>query len=232
MIAKWLTAGVLAGVVLAMGACRAPAPSPEIGAAPEAADSPAAQASLARQRAPEPGPVRWAILQEDELPPDETVRDRGEAYRDDPRTPHTSAGFGLGGTFDPDTFLITGHADFYLSDHVAIGPLLQVGVDDDYTIIAPSFTLKGSVDVETAGPRLRPFVLGGVGFAFIEDDGRPRFKDDDDIGVMLNAGIGIDLFIAEDISIGASVIVNVLPGEVLDETLFVSLQVLTIDLHF
>ncbi len=227
---------VLAAVLGGSWACQAPVPeSPPSRPASSVTDSGQRSKAPAHERQREALATlddlpRWALPQDDF--DDDGVVDRPRSAYDESSRTKTAAGFGLGGTFDPDTFLVTGHADFYLSDRVAIGPLLQIGVDDDFTVIAPSFTIKGVVDIETDGPRLRPFLLGGIGFAFIEDDDRPPWKDDDDIGLMLNVGLGLDVFVAEDISIGTSAILNILPGEVLGESLFVSLQVLYIDLHF
>ncbi|HLQ37249.1 MAG TPA: hypothetical protein VK348_05595 [Planctomycetota bacterium] len=139
---------------------------------------------------------------------------------------------GLGFTDGPETFLIGGEADFYLSDRLAVGPMLQWGVDDHVTILAPSFHAKYLFPLERAAgaPEFVPFVQGGAGFAYIKKDRRPG--DDDGIGLLLQAGGGIECRLDKGLTLASTALIDLLPAEVVGEHVYFSWQIVQFGFRF
>src|SRR5262245_4386509 len=122
-----------------------------------------------------------------------------------------SLAIGVGATYGPDTFLLTGDADFYQSDRLAIGPSLQLGVHDDAGLIAPSCHAKFVFPIERKSddPLFMPFVQGGAGLCWIQKD---RPGDDDDLGFLLQAGGGLEVRFDERYALASTLLVNILPA--------------------
>jgi hypothetical protein len=139
--------------------------------------------------------------------------------------------FGMGFTDGPDTFLLGGEADFYLSDRLAVGPMLQLGLDDNTSIVAPSCHIKYLFPLDRPGsPEFVPFVQGGAGFAYLQKDNRPG--DDDGFGFLLQVGGGVELRLNEHITLASTALFNLLPAEVLDEHVYFSWQVVQFGFRF
>jgi len=138
---------------------------------------------------------------------------------------------GLGQTFGPSTFLLSATGGKFVDPHLAIGPTLQLGIDDDKTIFAPTFGARRIFELDSADLRkLEPYVEGGVGFAYLEDD--RRGGADDDFGVLLTLGFGANFELQHNVALGTGILVNLMPGEVLDERLFVSWRILQLNFAF
>jgi hypothetical protein len=139
---------------------------------------------------------------------------------------------GAGVMTDPDAFLLSMQADFFLFETVAVGPMVQIGLSDDEVVIAPtanvkkSFVLSGDEDLV----RLHPYAQAGLGFAYLYEE--DRRGDDDDLGVLLNAGIGADYDLSDHTQLGTGVMFHYLPGEVLDEHSFFTWKVLSLGFRF
>ncbi len=133
-----------------------------------------------------------------------------------------SAGFTAG----PSTGLTAFELDHFLTDYLAIAPLLQVGVSDDEFIFAPSVGPKVVFDVRGAR-RLLPFVQGGVGFAYVDDE-----DDGDDTAFLVMGGGGVEYFVTDRLSLGTAAFFNVLPGEVHDDEFFFSWHLITFTVWF
>jgi len=138
---------------------------------------------------------------------------------------------GIGQTFGPSTFLLSATACKFVDSHLAIGPTLQLGIDDDETIFAPTFGVRRAFDLDSADlHKVEPYLEGGVGFAYLEDD--RRGGDDDDLGFLLTFGLGANVQLQPNLALGTGVLVNLMPGEVLDERLFVSWRILQLQFAF
>ncbi len=140
-----------------------------------------------------------------------------------------AAGGAVGFTLEPETFLMTGHGDYFLNDIVAVGGVLQLGFGDDRLIFAPTANVKAVFDLPDL-ERLRPFAQGGLGIGYLQKD--RRNDDDDDVGFLLNFGFGADYFLNERFSLGNSVLFNIMPEEVLGERFFFSWQFVSASLRF
>lgn len=139
---------------------------------------------------------------------------------------------GLGVTDDPDAILFGGQVDFFVAPELAVGPKLQLGVDSNSLIFAPSVNVKKVFPIDDGGrqSRWRPFVQGGVGFAWLNEE--KRVGQDDDVGVMLSVGGGVEVFLDERFSLSTGIDLNILPGEVLDESTFLSLRLIEMGVRF
>jgi hypothetical protein len=144
---------------------------------------------------------------------------------------------GIGFTSSPDTFLLTVEMPIRIAPAVDLGPLLQLGVSDRRTIVAPTLNARYSFDLtrwvtssREIFERLRPIAHGGLGFAYMHQDGRPG--SDDDTGFLINFGFGAEYDVADRISVGSRMTFNLLPGDVLGENFFFSWQVATAHFRF
>ena len=147
-----------------------------------------------------------------------------------------SLALGLGFTDDPDTALFGFDLLFDVSDHLSVGPLLQIGVEDDFTLISLTGNLRlGSSVAELAGRdaawarRLGIYAQAGLGFSHIEPDGNGTR---DDTEFMFNFGFGVEYAVGPKLSLGSSVLYNITPDAVFGEELVFSWQVLTTRVRF
>lgn len=145
--------------------------------------------------------------------------------------PHTplSLEAGIGFTADPDAFLIALAIPWEINNAISVGPLLQLGLDDDYTIVAPTVNARYSFDFSTSDHaelrRVRPHLEFGAGFAYAVLDGAPSFVDDDDIAFMMNFGLGAEYRLTRSWSLGSRMRFNVIPGDLFGESLIYSWEV-------
>ncbi len=147
--------------------------------------------------------------------------------QDQRETAGPSLGISFGFTADPENFLLAFEAPFGVAPGVTVGPLLQLGLSDDWTIVAPSANVRYAFDLSAASTpevrRLSPFIQGGLGFAYLDRDRSGR-RDRDDTGFLFNMGGGIEYFVTEQFAVGSSIMFNVLPDSVIGENFFFSWQ--------
>jgi hypothetical protein len=139
---------------------------------------------------------------------------------------------GLGITDSPATLLVGGELDIYMTDRLAIGPMLQLGFDDNTEIIAPSFQAKYifPLDKMPGAPQFVPFVQGGAGFAWMQKD--RGNNSDEGLGTLLQLGGGLEARFDDNFSLASTVLVNLLPDKVLDERLYWSWQIVQFGVRF
>lgn len=135
----------------------------------------------------------------------------------------------IGFTNSPDSFLVGAALSYPLDENFSIGPLVQLGIDDDFFMAAPTLDLRATFAL-SEDKRVRPFIHGGPGFVYFKED--DRVGDDDETGFLFNLGVGIDYLISDDTTIGTDLMVNYMPDEVLGEHGFFSWQFLKITFHF
>jgi hypothetical protein len=122
-----------------------------------------------------------------------------------------------------------GQIDFYQSNRFAIGPMLQLGIDDDFQIVAPS--LHGKFLFPVGNPaRLSPFAQAGIGFLWAERDGPGN--NEDDIGLLLQVGGGVEWELDDQTFLASSITVDLLPSEVLDENAIFTWQIIQAGFRF
>jgi len=143
---------------------------------------------------------------------------------------------GLGFMADPDAFLLGLEADYRIGNGFSLGPSIELGVDDDFTVISPSAYLRYSFDLsgisESLRP-LRPFVQGGAGLTWIHLD-RPDFSnsDENDVGFLANTGFGLDYGLTHHLALGSRMTFNFMPVNVFGENFYYSWQVATLRFRF
>ena len=103
-----------------------------------------------------------------------------------------NARLGLGSSFGPNAFWVTGEADVQLDKFVAIGPKLQYGTNSstDFMLgsIGPRFTIPFSM-----------FEIGfGTGFGFIYRN----VAGFEFTNFLYNFGINLDVFLFSNVSVG------------------------------
>ena len=167
----------------------------------------------------------------DRRPSDYEDRDYEDRY-DDRRG--FGARIGVGLTAGPDSFLMDFAAPYYVGSGVAIGPRVQLGLDEDETFLAPTLNIEYAHDLsrDVAGPlgKLRPLVNVGVGFAWIDIDGRAG--EDSDTGFLFDIGLGVAYPLSDQFEIASVVDFDILPRRVLGEDLVVTWQALQMRVRF
>lgn len=157
------------------------------------------------------------------------------AGRDRDATPW-SAHLGGGFTLSPDAGLLATGIEYELAPGLGLGPLLQLGLDDDVIIVAPTGGFRYRFDLShSADPvvrRLEPFVQAGLGFAYIDKDRRGR-SDREGSAFLLNGGLGLDVRVDPRLSLGSAILFNGMPADgAAGEHFFFSWQLLTARVHF
>jgi hypothetical protein len=145
---------------------------------------------------------------------------------------------GIGFTSDPETFLLGFELPFQVAPGVEVGPLLQLGFADNHTIVAPTLNARYVFDLPAWGVweqrptlrRIHPMVFGGLGFAYIDQDGSSG--DRDGTGFLFDLGFGAEYELTPVVSVGSRMTFNVLPDSVAGENFFFSWQVGTVRFRF
>jgi opacity protein-like surface antigen len=136
-----------------------------------------------------------------------------------------SARAGIGFTADPDTLLLNFELPYSFDRWVSAGPMLQVGIDNNEMIVAPTANVTVTIP-DLPGERfdrLHPYSLIGIGFAVLEDDSRRNNKTA--AGFLVNFGFGLEYQLSERFYVGSQMIFNFLPEETLGEKFFYAWQV-------
>jgi hypothetical protein len=136
---------------------------------------------------------------------------------------------GLGFTSSPTDFLIALEGSYFLTNDLAVGPLFQLGIDDDPFIFAPSLNVRYLFDLRGL-PRLRPLAEGGIGLVYESEDSGPRTRDE--TGFLIDFGGGFQYFLTDRVAVGSEILFNFIPDEVLGDHFFLSWQVLAVSFLF
>ncbi len=139
---------------------------------------------------------------------------------------------GLGFTSGPDDFLLNFELPYRFDQYVSVGPMIQVGLEDNRFIVAPTanLTLTGANLFDGDMARFEPFAFGGIGFAVINND--DRGADTQDSGFLVNAGFGLDYLVSDRLTFGSRMIFNFLPGGTLEQRFFYSWEIVGVKINF
>ena len=153
------------------------------------------------------------------------------SYTDGLRKGKIALDGGFGFTLSPDTFLMKFGADYFVTHHFGIGPVLQIGLDDNLFIMAPTLGVKGFADLSGNTyaflRRVKPLVQGGVGLAYVDIDGF-----DDDVGFLMNFGFGVDVFVTQNLSLGNNMLFNIIPTKVFNDRFYFSWEFISFRYRF
>ena len=143
-----------------------------------------------------------------------------------------SIAMGMGFTAAPDspeTFLLDFEGDYRLAQGFSLGGQIQIGLEDDYTLVSPAGYLRYTFDLDA----VRPYAMAGFGFTYVDLDlpaGSPI--DDDDVGFMLNFGIGTDVVLTDRISLTSKMLFNFMPDDIFGEDFYYSWEILGVRFRF
>jgi len=143
----------------------------------------------------------------------------------DPPSTGWSFRAGIGFIDDPTAFLLNFEAPYAFDRRVSVGPMIQVGLDGDNTIVAPTLNLTVTVP-DLPGEdwdRIRPFGFIGFGFAYIKDDNRRN--DNSSAGFLVDFGFGLDYQLSDRLFVGSQMTFNFLPETTLGQNFFYSWQI-------
>lgn len=131
---------------------------------------------------------------------------------------------GLGFTADPTTFLLNVEAPYALDSWIAVGPMLQLGLEQDKTLVMPTanVTLKVPDLPGRDFDRVIPYGFAGIGLAYIERE--KRGDDGDGTGFLITTGVGVEYQVSERVFFGSQMMFNFLPSKTQGETFIYSWQ--------
>ncbi|MEZ4280896.1 MAG: outer membrane beta-barrel protein [Myxococcota bacterium] len=135
-----------------------------------------------------------------------------------------SARTGLGFTADPTTFLLNFEVPYAFESWFALGPMLQVGLDQNDALVMPTvnMTLKVPDLPGRDFDRVHPYGFAGIGLAYIE---REVGNDDrDGTGFLVTAGFGVEYQVSERVYFGSQMMLNFLPKKTERESFIYSWQ--------
>ena len=164
-------------------------------------------------------------------PPQEAQPPQEAAKPGDPAV--TFLPVGIGFTSGPDTTVLGAAVDFPMAPNWTLGPSLDLGVDDDRTLVAALLQAKRYFPLTSDKDevrRLLPYVHGGVGGAYLEEDAGPGSVDDTEL--LLAFGGGIRFQVTDRIALGSQLQFNFLPGELLDERSYTTWQIVQVVFTF
>lgn len=135
-----------------------------------------------------------------------------------------------GATADAAAFAIGLSGDYFLTDNVSVGPLVQIGVTDDLFQIGPTVQAKYTFDLATI-PELKPNLQGGIGFIYANLD-RSHRTDSHDASFLIPLGFGAEYRLSRDLSLASSFLFNFTDlNDVRNENFFITWLV-GIRVHF
>ncbi|HLG21022.1 MAG TPA: hypothetical protein VI895_14570 [Bdellovibrionota bacterium] len=148
-------------------------------------------------------------------------------FSDRSRAQTLSMGGGLGFTLSPDLFLMGVEGHYFVHQNIAVGPLLQFGVDDNIFLLSPSLNVRGVFDLPAPGfaKRVKPFVQAGAGLSYIDVDRRG-----DDTSFLINMGFGTDVYLTTNFALETSILFNITPN--FDDNFYFAWQFISAQYHF
>jgi len=158
----------------------------------------------------------------------------GRAAAAVPREQGFSLEGGIGFTAGPGGFLIGLTAPYAIDQNFSLGPRLELGVADGTVVVAPSLNARYGFDMTGFDDdflrRLRPYLQGGVGMAYIQHEHGQ--KDDDGVGGLIDLGFGLEYPVSSRVSIGSGMLFHIVPGSPAGETFYFSWQMVSARLRF
>lgn len=132
------------------------------------------------------------------------------------RTGHWTIGGGLGITEDPSLYALWADVNYYITDQVAVGPLLQYAFKEDDSIFGVAGVVKYNATI-SGSKVVRPY--GQVGIGFIQYQVDDLFDGDSKFTYLFPAGGGLEFKLADALSLDTNLLFN------LSEEIFVGLFV-------
>ncbi len=129
------------------------------------------------------------------------------------------AGMGLqANTPDGTTFALGLNGDYYVTQGLSVGPLLQLGFTGDLFQFGLTGQAKYTFDIKEI-PALKPHVEAGVGFIYADLD-RGRLGSEHDTSFLFPLGIGAEYRLTNSISLDSTALFNFTDLDVRDKNFF------------
>jgi outer membrane protein W len=148
---------------------------------------------------------------------------------DDDRT-RFSVGASLGFIDTPGGVSLGFEAPLEITHNFAVGPWLTLGLADKFTNVVATANARYYFDIADSGnaARLRPFVQGGLGLDYTDDDAALI----DEANFLLATGLGIEYAIDENIALTSQAMFNIIPYARRGRTFTASVQLLGMRYRF
>ena len=120
------------------------------------------------------------------------------------RTGHVDFGLGFGPMLSTESGSIIGvdvSGNYFLTNELSVGPLLQMGFDDSFNQIGLSAQVKYMFDL-AANPKVHPHLEAGFGLIYA-NDGRSETE------FLLPFGGGVDVEVAKRLFLNSTLLLNV-----------------------
>ncbi len=129
------------------------------------------------------------------------------------------AGMGLqANTPDGTAFALGLNGDYYVTQGLSVGPLLQLGFTGDLFQFGLTGQAKYTFDIKEI-PALKPHVEAGVGFIYADLD-RGRLGSEHDTSFLFPLGIGAEYRLTNSISLDSTALFNFTDLDVRDKNFF------------
>lgn len=130
------------------------------------------------------------------------------------------AGLGLqGDTPDGTAFALGFSGDYFLTNELSIGPLLQMGFTGDLFQLGLTAQVKYTFDLPQL-PALKPHLEAGIGFIYADLD-RPGGSVDD-TNFLIPLGLGAEYKLTDRISLDTTLLFNFTDLDIRDESFFIT----------
>ena len=117
------------------------------------------------------------------------------------------AGLGLqANTVDDTAFAIGLSGDYFFTNNLSLGPLMQFGVTGDLFQFGLSAQAKYTFDLPRA-PELKPHLEGGIGFLYANLD-KPGSGSKDDTSFLIPLGVGLEYRLNPRLSLDTTAFFN------------------------
>jgi hypothetical protein len=126
---------------------------------------------------------------------------------------------GLGFTSDPTSFLFGVEADYEVAPQFSLGGNVQVGLDDDVTIVSPTAFARYRIDMgamDSSLAAIEPSLGLGVGFTWWDRD-LAFGRDDDDVAFLVDIRPGVEYRFTPNFAIGTLFHFNIIPTGLFDD---------------
>ena len=118
-------------------------------------------------------------------------------------------GTGLGlqaDTLDSTAFAVGVGGDYFFTNNISLGPLMQFGVTSDLFQMGLTAQAKYTFDLPQV-PQLKPHLEGGIGFLYANLD-RPGSGNKDDTSFLIPLGVGVEYRLSPRISLDTTAFFN------------------------
>ena len=117
------------------------------------------------------------------------------------------AGLGLqANTVDDTAFSLGLSGDYFFTNNLSLGPLMQFGMTSDLFQFGLSAQAKYTFDLPRV-PELKPHLEGGIGFLYANLD-RPGRGNKDDTSFLVPLGVGLEYRLSPRLSLDTTAFFN------------------------